>query len=33
VLDAHDFGGDDFAGTHFLALQRFFKQGGKRFRH
>ena len=33
VLDAHDFGGDHFARTHFGALQRFFKQGGKRFRH
>jgi hypothetical protein len=33
VLDAHDFGGDDFARTHFGALQGFFKQGGKRFRH
>jgi hypothetical protein len=33
VLDAHHFGGDDFAGAHFRALQRFFEQGGKRFRH
>ena len=33
VFDTHDFGGDHFAGAHFGALQRFFKQGGKRFRH
>ena len=33
VLNAHDFGGDDFAWAHFRALQRFFKQGGKRFGH
>ena len=33
VLNAHDFGGDDLARAHFGALQRFFKQGGKRFRH
>jgi hypothetical protein len=33
VLDAHDFSGDDFARTHFGALQGFLEQGGKRFRH
>jgi hypothetical protein len=33
VLDTHHFGGDDFARAHFRALQGFFKQGGKRFRH
>ena len=25
VVDTHDFGGDDFARTHFGAFQRFFK--------
>ena len=33
VVDADDFSGDDLARTHFGALQGFFKQGGKRFRH
>jgi len=33
VVDAHDFGGDDFARAHFSALEGLFKQGGKRFRH
>ncbi len=33
VVDAHDFGGDDFAWAHFGALQGFFKKGGKRFGH
>ena len=31
VFDAHDFGGDDFAGAHVAALQRFFEQGGEGF--
>jgi len=33
VLDAHDFGGDDFTRAHFGALQGFLEQLGKRFRH
>ena len=31
VIDANDFGGDDFAGTHVLARQGFFEQCGKTF--
>ena len=33
VVDADDFGGNNFARAHFRALERFFKKGGKRFRH
>jgi hypothetical protein len=29
VFDTHHFGGDDFAGAHFRALQRFFEHGGE----
>jgi hypothetical protein len=29
LVDANDFGRDDFAGTHFLALEAFLEQGGK----
>jgi hypothetical protein len=31
VFDAHDFGGDDLADAHVVALQRFFEQGGEGF--
>jgi hypothetical protein len=33
VLDTHDFSSDDLARAHFGALEGFFKEGGKRFRH
>ena len=33
VFDANDLGGDDFARAHFGALEGFFEEGGKRFRH
>jgi hypothetical protein len=33
VVNADDFGGNDFTRAHFRALERFFEQGGKRFRH
>jgi hypothetical protein len=29
LVDADNFGGDDFTGTHFLALEAFFEQSGK----
>jgi hypothetical protein len=29
LVDANDFGRDDFTGTHFLALEAFLEQGGK----
>jgi hypothetical protein len=29
LVDADDFGRDDFTGTHFLALEAFLEQGGK----
>jgi hypothetical protein len=33
VVDADHFSSDHFASAHFGALQGFFEQGGKRFRH
>jgi hypothetical protein len=31
LVDPHDFGGDDFTGAHFLAIEAFLEQGGKAF--